>query len=270
MAAIKATAKPNTDDPAYVNNFKDDFSSTFAIIPQALNADGLNLQINLLKRNTAVEENAPNAWVEATYEYEGRAIEPGKIAADGKVVVTTGAEETLRTLKENTDYVIVADGYANNKNASTGAAEEKKPVLKIKGIGNYDAVDTNGDPIEISRRFDINKKTLQFDAIATSTSYGVEPKDTACTDNIVEVEGVKEDIGGKITYEIYDNSTTPATKVVKNALHPNAYKELVVSTDRYTYIPVWKANPYRPMSHKVDGLLKILHQTLQTMTKLAK
>ena len=247
MAAIKATAKPNdnTTEPAYVNNFKDDFSSTFAIIPQALNADGLHLQINLLKRNPAVEENDPNAWVEATYEYEGRAIKPGKIAADGKVVVTTGEEQTLRTLKENTDYVIVADGYANNKNASTGAAEEKKPVLKIKGIGNYDAVDTNGDPIVISKKFEINKRTLKFEAVTPiTTSYGVEPKDTAYTDNIVEVEGVKEDIGGKITYKIYDNNGDAHTQVVKDEMHPNAYKELVVSTNRYTYIPVWKANPY--------------------------
>ena len=247
MAAIKATAMPNTTEPAYVNNFAGNTNSTFAIVPQALNADGLHLQINLLKRNTAVEENAPNAWVEATYEYEGRAIKPGKIAADGKVVVTTGVEETFRTLKENTDYVIVEDGYANNINASTTATEEKKPVLKIKGIGNYDAVDTNGDPIVISKKFEINKRTLKFEAVTPiTTSYGVEPKETACTDNIVEVAGVKEDIGGQITYEIYDNINPQNPVLVDKEQNADAYKELVVSEDRYTYVPVWTATGLEP------------------------
>ena len=147
------------------------------------------------------------------------------------------------TLTKDVDYVIVADSWKNNKNATPANAEDaQKPAVTIKGIGNYDAVDDKGDPVTRTGNFTIAKKVLTITADDVTTTFGASPESKfSASIDVVKVNDVKEDIGGQITYQLQKNNG--------NVEEPNwqdcneELNALAKSTGLYRYMPTWAANP---------------------------
>jgi hypothetical protein len=207
----------NQEDPANYTGFT---SATFDILPTDLVT--ANVTISLKKRNTQVaNEEADNAWIDATYQYEGRKIEPGKKGddgkyADGKVVVKNGATE----LVEGKDYEIVSYGddmeniKGDNTNASVTPDDDESVVktrgtVTIQGLGNYGAINELAEPIKMSKDFEIAKRKVVLTAKAITTTFGVSPEDKfAYESNVVDkdkegnVLTAEKLLGGKVTYKV--------------------------------------------------------------------
>ena len=232
-------AKPKAD--ANPQNYTGQAISTFSIIPAALNAQ--DIFVTFRKANPDYEEGGlqpefinydpinPNL-----FEYEGREIKPGTTAADGELVVTKGQANPI-TLQKGVDYEIVSYGGTGYDNINATHEVDNEMIyaaVTIKGKGNYEAVDDEGEVITKTQTFVINKKVLKLTATNVETSFGVSPTLTH-TDNIVTTD----DLGGIVTYTVYDGD---------NAVEPDngttdQYTGLTVSTDKYTYKATWAANP---------------------------
>jgi len=178
------TATPNAEVEGSTN-YTGSVSTTFSIVPPGINT-----------ANIVIDP-------EADLTYDGTEKTPDFTVTIGETVLTKG-----------TDYVIVE--WANNKNASGEAS------VTIKGIGNYDAVDANGDPLTKTQNFTIGKRTLTITAKDVTTTYGVSPEDKfGYTTNIVE----GEDLGiANVTYTVYDDEDAVEDLTA-----------LEVSEERYTY-----------------------------------
>ena len=173
----------------------------------------------------------PNAQVEGSTNYTGSVsttfsiVPPGintaVITFDDEAVVYDGTEKTPdftvtigeTVLTKGTDYVIVE--WANNTNASEEAS------VTIKGIGNYDAVDENGDPLTKTQYFTIAKRVLTITAQDVTTTYGVSPAAKfGYTTNIVE----GEDLGiANVTYTVYEGEEQPVQDLTALAVGEGHY-----------------------------------------------
>ena len=184
------TATPNAEVEGSTN-YTGSVSTTFSIVPPGINT--ANIEID----------------DEADLIYDGTEKTPDFTVTIGETVLTKG-----------TDYVIVS--WANNKNAAEANAEAA-PSVTIKGIGNYDAVDENGDPLTNTKYFTIEKRVLTITANDVTTTYGVSPEAKfGYTTNIVE----GEDLGiANVTYTVYEGE-----EVVEDDL-----TALDVSEGQYTY-----------------------------------
>ena len=227
-ATVTATAK-NTA----TNNFAGFISATYSILPASIATAVITFEKN------TTPEGPTETWETVTdskFEYEGRDIKPGTIAADGRLKVMLGGTE----LKLGKDYEIVANGYGNElRNVTPGTAtDEEKPYVTIKGLGNYDKVNEDGDVITAKGLFTIVKRKLIYAAQTISTTLGAAPKGFNNINTIVE----GEDIGGKITYHVYaTNDTHTATQ--GDEITGAALEALTVGGN-YGYVATWAANPY--------------------------
>ena len=200
------TAKVNTTVEG-ATNYTGTKSSTFNILPASI-------------------ANVEFDFGDAEIAYNGAAQTPN-------FTVTLGEEDNQITLEKDVDYEIVK--WEDNTNAST---EEVKAKVTIKGIGNFDAVNLDGDPIEAVGEFSIAKRTLTFTATAIETNFGISPKEKfASTNNIVG----SEDLGGTVTYVLTKHVAEQDDAVVDE----DNYGALEITTDdvTYTYVPVWTALP---------------------------
>lgn len=193
------TIEPKAVEAPAVQNYTGSQTVSFDILPTDL--ETANATITLQKNNSETDE--PN-WVEAAYQYEGDAIQPGVKDRDGRVLVTIdNGEDPDIVLVEGTDYEIVSydnatyytDAY-DNTNAF--AKSNKKAVVFIKGIGNYGKINAQAKPITIKKEFEIAQRALTISAKPVSTTFGVAPAPTV-EDHVITnlVDG--EDIGAVIT-----------------------------------------------------------------------
>ena len=241
IAVGKATiiAKPQANaDP---QNYKDQKTSTFDIIPTAL-GEGVTIAF---KKNVGTAQE-PN-WQNATYSYVAREIKPGTIEADGVLEVKDGNN----VLKAGVDYEIVsyADETHDNKNAGNN-----KGIVTIKGIGNYGKISDLGDPITKSQAFDIAKAELIVTAkTPVTTTFGVAPVFSA-TNNAFE------SIGGKYTYTVQENNGTPQQPNWQN--YVGDLTALVVGKE-YRYTPAWVATDVEPEENPDE------HETYSTAEEVA-
>ena len=144
------------------------------------------------------------------YEYDGTDKEP--------TVIVNGGE-----LEEGTDFEIVK--YENNKNVGTA-------TVTIKGLGNYDAVDAQGHAKTNSGNFTIKKRVLNVKAPATvAATYGIAPTITITTNKV-------DDIGGTLSYKVYDNEACTGSEVTDLA-------HLTVGTTYYIK-PAWETKTLLP------------------------
>ena len=230
----KGTVTAVPKENANPQNYTGSKTTSFDILPTSIAGATI-----AFKKNTA-EAGADPVWENATYQYEGRDIEPGTNEEDGKLVVTLGGIE----LTQDVDFEIVE--YANNKNAST----EALATVTIQGIGNYARVDGTGDPITAIGEFEISKRTLTLTAANVTTTKGISPTLTS-TNNIVD----GEDLGGVITYTVYDGTLEAADNVVApDAETTDKYTALAVGENRYTYKASWAANPLPEDGDDEDNL----------------
>jgi hypothetical protein len=145
--------------------------------------------------------------------------------------VSFGAGEDAVVLSAD-EYEIVS--WGNNTDATQGDEDDDKAYVIIKGKGNYEKVSGTGDPITKKAYFVIAKKPVVITASDINVNFGVSPAEQfASTLNTVE----GEDIGGKVTYTVYDNNEEPV--IVEEA----NYAALAVSEGRYTVKATWAANP---------------------------
>ena len=228
VAKITATAKVNTGN--FTNNYKGSVFTTYYILPRSINGAAV-----AFKKNTAQPGQDP-VWDNASFYYDGREIQPGTVAKDGKLVVTLGQTE----LKQGTDFIIVGYGLGegdDNTNASiTQGQNEKYASVTIKGIGNYDAVDPQtAEPVEVRTPFIILKQPLNLTATEISTFFGVSPASKFKSTTAV-VEG--ENIGGKVEYKVYEKDGNDYNLVAENQ-----YAALTVSNNKYYYTATWSENP---------------------------
>ena len=223
-ATITATAKTDAGI-----NYTGSTSATFNILPATITG------ANIALKRAAGDEPAPDTDQDATYTYDGSAIQPGTNADDGYLYVTLGETELVK----GQDYVIV--GYAlqdgdDNTNASvTDGDNQKWASVTIKGIGNYDAVDNQAQPITVRKTFAIQKKTFTLTATPVSKSYGLSPAGEFQSSNTV-IGGLNT-IGGKVSYKVYSKNGEEYTLVQEAN-----YTTLDVSNDKYYYTATWAAN----------------------------
>ena len=224
-ATITVTAKEDNPQLEYVNNYSGSKSSTFSILPASI-AD-----LDIVLKKIVTVENV-ETLADIIYQYVGRPIQPGVNAEDG-VLAKAGATVPMVA---GVDYEIIEDSYVNNRNATPEEPlDNQKASFKIKGLGNYDAVDGNGDPILKTITFVINKKEIAATAVDVTTYYSMSPeKQFSASLNLVE----NEDIGGKFTYEVQEY----AGEVWGD--YEGALNELQVGTGKYRYVPTWVENPY--------------------------
>ena len=233
VAKIIATAKENTAN--FTNNYSGSVFTTYYILPRSINGADV-----AFKKNTAAPGQNPN-WQDATFYYDGNEIQPGAVDAegkygkDGKLVVTLGQTE----LKQGTDFIIVGYGLGegdDNTNASiTQGQNQKYASVTIKGIGNYDAVDAQtAEPVEVRTQFTILKQPLNLTADPVETFFGVSPASRFKSTTAV-VEG--EDIGGKVTYAVWEKTDDPNNPYVP--VDENDYAALTVSNNKYYYTATW-------------------------------
>jgi hypothetical protein len=206
---------------------------TFSILPASI----ASATIALKKQNG-------DEWVNATFVYDGTKIQPGTVAKDGKLVVTLGTTE----LEQGKDFKIVGYGLGDGEDNVNATESDAKASVTIQGMGNYDAVDGNADPIQVKQTFQIKKRLLELSAKHdVKTFYGVSPVDkfgyTSTyvvldeNGNVVEQEEGAEDKGAEalgytVTYKVYQDGT-PETLVDEAN-----YTSIPVSTVDYLYRPV--------------------------------
>ena len=221
-ATIIATANANS-------NYSGQVVGTYSILPSSI--EGAVVAF----KKAAGAQPAPATDPNATYTYAGRKIQPGTNAADGYLYVKLG--ETV--LVKGQDYEIVGYGLGDtddNTNASvTVGNNQKYASVTIKGIGNYDAVDNQAQPVKVHTQFTIAQKALALATTPVSTYYKVSPASKfAKTTGVLE----GEDIGGTYTYKVYSTDGNDYTLV-----DPANYGNLDVSNDKYYYTVTWAANP---------------------------
>ena len=148
--------------------------------------------------------------------YDGKAKTPD-------LVVTIGGH----ALALGTEYEIVEGSWKNNVNAGTAS-------VKIKGLGNYDAVDTKGDPIEKEVEFTITALALKLTATDNVEQYyGVSPLEKfGYAHNVVEGELLKV-LGGKITYTIQQKNGDEWEG------YAGDWDELEEGSGKYRYVATW-------------------------------
>ena len=244
---------PDTTKAGHAN-YKGFKTLPFDIIPTDL--DKAHVTITLQKQNQAEE------WVDATYAYVGREIKPGTDARDGRLLVKTAANDTL---KVGVDYEIVSYGdnvtinttdyTGDNYNASKAAttnpvAAATRGTVTIKGIGNYGAINALSEPITKSQIFEIAKRKLTFTADSIGTTFGVAPVFT-CTNDAVE----GDDLGGMVTYP-------KNTTIQKNEYNGTQWGGWVAYTDTVTALKVTDATP-------VQGSVKYQYTPTWIATGLA-
>ena len=238
-ATVTATAK-NTA----TNNFAGFISATYSILPASIEGAVITFEKN------TTPEGPTETWATVTdskFEYEGREIKPGTIAADGRLKVMLGGTE----LKLGKDYEIVANGYGNElKNVTPGTAtDEEKPYVTIKGLGNYDKVNTDGDVITAKGLFTIVKRKLIYAAQPISTTLGAAPTGFNNINTIVE----SEDIGGKITYHVYATNATH-TDTEGDEITGAALQALTVGGN-YGYVATWESYNDVPLTAEAIAAL---------------
>ena len=162
---------------------------------------------------------------DADLTYNGTAKTPALVVKIGNTTLTLGE-----------DYEIVADSWQNNINATPeGATDAQKASVKIKGLGNYDAVDDDGEPIEKTFYFTIDPLELTLTATDNVEQYyGISPESKFnYTSNVVGEADLLATLGGKVTY----------TVEVKSGDAWNEYEgdldELEVGTGKYRYVAIW-------------------------------
>ena len=192
---VVGTAKVTAKAKSTATNYTGETQKSFSILPGSI-------------ADATITITNPDAVV-----YNGEEQHPAFTVTLGGALLT-----------KDKDYAI--DKWVNAKNATT---TDSKAKVVIKGIGNFDAVNPNGDPITKEQKFDINKRVLTITATNVETNFGLAPV-FAKTTNVVGTE----DIGGTYTLTVYDG-----TNVVAEA----NYNALEVSTGRYTYKYTWAANP---------------------------
>ena len=141
------------------------------------------------------------------YDYTGEEI---------KAAYTLKLTDGDYTLVEGTDYKVE---YVNNVNASEGVTDDnKKPAVKVTGLGNYAGKANDGTDVVLSATFSINKVTLNAtDIVAKDVSYaGGLPTTTDVT--VTNSKSGKALVAGTdYTVEVTDGGTNvgPATAVIK-------------------------------------------------------
>ena len=150
--------------------------------------------------------------------YDGKAKTPALVVTIGEHALVLG-----------TEYEIVEGSWENNVNAGTAS-------VKIKGLGNYDAVDTKGDPIEKEVEFTITALALKLTATDNVEQYyGVSPLDKfGYAHNVVEGELLKV-LGGKITYTIQQKNGDEWEG------YAGDWDELEEGSGKYRYVATWSA-----------------------------
>ena len=233
-ATIIATAKENS-------NFTGTVKGTFSILPASI----ASATIALKKQNG-------DEWVNATFVYDGTKIQPGTVAKDGKLVVTLGTTE----LEQGKDFKIVGYGLGDGEDNVNATESDAKASVTIQGMGNYDAVDGNADPIQVKQTFQIKKRLLELSAKHdVKTFYGVSPVDRFGytsnyvvldeNGNVVEQEEGAEDKGAEalgytVTYKVYQDGSS------ETLVDEADYTSIPVSTVDYYYMPELTLLPTLP------------------------
>ena len=182
------TATVNAEGAAAAN-YTGTKTTNFEIIPGFINQ---NVTITFVKENPDFNPNEDisvnnQLYLPKEFVYEGREIKPGTIEDDGLLLVTKTVNETPYVLEAGVDYEIVANGYKNNINAALYSAENA-PTVTIKGIGNYDAVDGNSQPLTQTGTFTIGKRPIKVAANSVTKVYHSAEINFGITTNIVAAD----------------------------------------------------------------------------------
>ena len=164
------------------------------------------------------------------FVYEGREIKPGTNANDGLLLVTKTVGEVQYTLEQDVDYVVVANGYKNNINAALYNAA-KAPTVTIKGIGNYDAVDGNSQPLTQTGTFTIGKRPITVTANSVTKVYHSAEINFGITTNIVAAD-YDNLAANEPTYQVLLYTTGEANPTVQNPDQTTGYSALRATTKR--------------------------------------
>ena len=141
------------------------------------------------------------------YDYTGE-----EIKADYTLKLTDGDY----TLVEGTDYKVE---YVNNVNASEGVTDDnKKPAVKVIGLGNYAGKADDGTDVVLSETFTIKKVTLNATDIVTKDVAYAGGLPTTPDVTVTNSKSGKALVAGTdYTVEVTDGGTNvgPATAVIK-------------------------------------------------------
>ncbi len=237
-ATIIATAKDDT-------NFTGTVKGTFSILPASIAGATIALK---------KPANGSQELTTAEFFYDGTTIQPGTVEKDGVLVVTLGTT----TLVQGTDFKIVGYGLGAGEDNVNATETGEKASVTIQGMGNYDAVDENADPILVKKEFQIKKRPLVLAAKHdVKTFYGVSPVDRfGYTSNyvvldengaVVEQEEGAEDQGAEalgytVTYKVYKDIESGDDELVNEA----DYTSIPVSIADYYYMPEFTLLPTLP------------------------
>jgi hypothetical protein len=225
------TASVNTNGAAAAN-YTGTKTTNFEIIPGFINQD---VTIQFVKANPNFNPNeeisvANQPYLPKEFVYKGREIKPGTNANDGLLLVTKTVGEVQYTLKQDVDYVVVANGYKNNINAALYDAA-KAPTVTIKGIGNYDAVDGNSQPLTQTGTFTIGKRPIAVKANSVTKVYSSAGIDFGIKTDIIEAD-YDNLAANEPTYQVLEYTDGQANPTGINPDAQTGYSALRATTKR--------------------------------------